>query len=70
MNKALTPGQILKQARLKKGWTQDELAKKAGMGANTYPKIERDVSKPAPESIKKLIKVLDIDPSKVPYLLG
>ncbi len=70
MNKALTPGQILKQARLKKGWTQVELAKKAGMGANTYPKIERDVSKPAPESIKKLMKVLDIDPSKLPYLLG
>jgi transcriptional regulator with XRE-family HTH domain len=70
MSKAKTPGEILKEARLKKGWTQDELAKKAGLGKNTYPKIERDISKPSPESIKRLVKVLGIDPSKIPHLLG
>lgn len=70
MSKPKTPGEILKEARLIKGWTQDELAKKAGLGKNTYPKIERDISKPSPESIKKLIKVLGIDPSKLPFLLG
>lgn len=65
-----TPGEILKEARQKKGWTQEELAKKAGLGKNTYPKIERDISKPSPESIKKLIRVLEIDSSKLPFLLG
>lgn len=69
MSKSKTPGEILKEARLKKGWTQDELAKKAGLGKNTYPKIERDISKPSSESIKALVKVLDIDPSKIPDLL-
>jgi len=70
MNKAKTPGEILREARLKKGWTQVEVAKKAGLGDNTYPKIERGINKPSPESIKRLIKVLDIDSSKVPFLLG
>lgn len=65
-----TPGEILKEARQKKGLTQDELAKKAGLGKNTYPKIERDESKPSPESIKKLVKVLGIDASKIADLLG
>jgi transcriptional regulator with XRE-family HTH domain len=69
MSKAKTPGEILKEARLKKGWTQVDVAKKAGLGDNTYPKIERDISKPSPESIKKLVKVLDIDPSEIPSLL-
>ena len=69
MSKAKTPGEILKEARLKKGWTQDELAKKAGLGQNTYPKIERGVSKPDPASIKKLLKVLDIKPDDIFDLL-
>ncbi len=70
MSKAKTPGEIFKEARLKKGWTQVEVGKKAGLGKNTYPKIERDVNKPDRESIGKLMKVLDIESSKLPYLLG
>lgn len=65
MSKAKTPGEIFKQARLKKGLTQVEVAEKAGLGDNTYPKIERDISKPSPKSIKKLAKVLDVDASKI-----
>jgi len=70
MSKPKTPGEILKEARLAKGWTQDELANKAGLGKNTYPKIERGISKPDPLSIKKLLKVLDIKPSDIPHLLS
>ena len=70
MSKARTPGEILKEARLAKGLTQDELAKKAGLGKNTYPKIERDISRPDSSSIKKLLKVLDIKPSDIPHLLA
>ncbi len=70
MSKAKTPGEIFKEARLKKGLTQDELAKKAGLGQNTYPKIERGISKPDPTSIKKLLKVLDIKASDIPDLLS
>lgn len=69
MSKAKTIGAILREARLKKGLTQVELAKKAGLGKNTYPKIERDISEPSPGSIKKLAKVLDINASKILDLL-
>src|SRR2546430_6603534 len=69
MSKSKTPGEILKEARLKKGWTQDELTRKAGLGKNTYPKIERGISQPDPSSIKKLLKVLDIQSSDIPHLL-
>ena len=66
---AKTAGEIFKEARLKKGLTQVEVGKRAGLGQNTYPKIERGISKPDPTSIGKLIKILDIDPSKLPQLL-
>lgn len=69
MSKDKTPGEIFKEARLKKGWTQVEVGKRAGLGQNTYPKIERDVNKPDRESIGKLVKVLDINPSLIEYLL-
>lgn len=64
-----TAGQILKEARLKKDLTQVEVADKAGIHPNTYAKIERGENKPSSDSIKKLIKVLDIESSKIPYLL-
>lgn len=70
MSTSKTAGQILRAARLKKGLTQVEVGMKAGLGKNTYPKIERGVSRPSPESIKELIRVLDIDSSKIPHLLG
>jgi transcriptional regulator with XRE-family HTH domain len=70
MTTNITPGQILKEARDKKGLTQVEVADKAGLHPNTYAKIEREENQPSPESIKKLVKVLDIDASKISYLLG
>lgn len=70
MNRADTPGEILKEARLKKGWTQKEVAQKAGLGKNTYPKLERGDNAPSPESAIKLMYALDIDQSRLPALLG
>lgn len=64
-----TPAEILKEARLKSGLTQVELAEKAGLFPNAYAKIERGVSKPAPASIKKLVKALNIEASKILSLL-
>jgi transcriptional regulator with XRE-family HTH domain len=69
MTKDKTAAEIFKDARLKKGLTQVEVAKKAGLYPNAYAKIERGISKPSPTSIKKLIKALDIEPSKILYLL-
>jgi len=69
MSKAKTPGEIFKEARLKKGLTQDEVTQKAGLGKNTYAKIERGVNRPDPTTIRKLLKVLDIKTSDIPNLL-
>lgn len=70
MSKSKTPAQILKEARNLKGLTQVEVADKAGIHPNTYAKIERGENMPSPDSIKKLLKVLDIEASKIPLLLG
>lgn len=66
-SKDVSPGEFFKEARIKKGWTQDELAEKAGLGQNTYPKIERDENKPEPATVFKLLDALDIE--QTPELL-
>lgn len=70
MAKQRTPGEILKEARLKQGFTQAKVAKMAGLHANTYAKIERGDNQPSPESIKKLVKVLPISRDNLLLLLG
>ncbi|HUD06945.1 MAG TPA: helix-turn-helix transcriptional regulator [Candidatus Saccharimonadales bacterium] len=61
---------IFREARRNAGLTQAELAKKAGLSTSGYTKIEQGISRPEPESIKKLVKALDIHQSKVIDLLG
>jgi transcriptional regulator with XRE-family HTH domain len=55
----------IKEARLKTSLTQAEFAKKAGMYANTYAKIERGEQKPSPENMVKLAKALGLDLSDI-----
>lgn len=54
----------LKVARVKKGWTQEELAKNSGVGRVTISNIERDkqsiLDTPA-GTLKKLAGALDTD---------
>jgi transcriptional regulator with XRE-family HTH domain len=57
---------IFKEARLKKGLTQIEVAKKSGIYPNTYAKIERGEQDPSFATAKKLAKTLDIDISDIP----
>lgn len=60
MSTKKTAGQIFKEARLKKGWTQVELAEKAGIHWNTVAKIERNEQKPEFDTIKGLTKALGL----------
>ena len=53
--------QIFKEARLKKGMTQVEVAKKTGLHPNTYAKLERGPQKPEFPTVKKLAKALDLN---------
>jgi transcriptional regulator with XRE-family HTH domain len=61
-----TTGTVLKEARLKTGLTQVELAEKAGVHINTYARIERDEQEPTFDTVKKLTKALGISLEDIP----
>ena len=61
-----TTGTVLKAARLKLGVTQIELAEKAGIHINTYARIERDEQEPTFDTVKKLVKALNIKLDDIP----
>lgn len=56
---------LLSEARHKLGLTQAQVAKKAGMNANAYAKIERGESGSRPVTLKKIAKALEIDFAKL-----
>lgn len=54
-------GKSLKEARLKKGLTQAEVAKKAGVGINRYAVIERGEAKNITiNKLEDIVKALGI----------
>ena len=57
---------LVKDARVTKGLTQTELAKKTGVHSNTVAKIEQGIQQPSYPTIKKLSKVLDININDFP----
>lgn len=44
-----------------KGWTQADVADKAGINTNTYAKIERGVQTPSIPMLEKLAEVFEVD---------
>ena len=56
---------ILSEARHKAGLTQAQVAKKAGINANAYAKIERGESNSRPVTLKKIARALEIDLAKL-----
>lgn len=56
---------ILSEARRKAGLTQAQVAKKAGINANAYAKIERGESNSRIVTLKKIAKALEIDIAKL-----
>jgi len=53
-------GQRIREARLQKGYTQQELAEKAGTGYVYLGEIERGLKMPSLNSFIKLITALDV----------
>jgi len=47
-------GRAVRQARIRKGWTQDKLGKMCGVTADMIGKIERGVVGPKPQTLKRL----------------
>ncbi len=66
MKSNLTAGQLFKEARLKKGLTQLQVATKSDIHPNTYAKIERGEQDPSFSTIKKLARVLDLEIKDIP----
>lgn len=59
-------GEELKKARLKKGMTQAEVAKKAGIGTNRYAVVERgEAENITINKLEKIVKALGIKGSDI-----
>jgi transcriptional regulator with XRE-family HTH domain len=57
----VTFGQHLRKLRLEKGWTQEDLADKAGMHFTYIGQIERGLRNPSLINLHKLAKALGVD---------
>jgi transcriptional regulator with XRE-family HTH domain len=50
----------IKRIRLEKNLMQEDVAKKAGLNANFYAKVERGKSKPSAVTITKIVRALGV----------
>ena len=55
----------IREARLSKNLRQIDVAKKAGLDANSYAKIERGIQKPKVITLTKILKALEIKSSEI-----
>lgn len=58
-------GDRLKDLRMRRALTQDELAEKAGIGKNTVNRIEKNHTEPRPPTLRKLAQALEVDPAEL-----
>lgn len=54
-------GDLVRDARKRKGWTLDETGKRAGIGRSTLSKIENSQTKPSFEIVRRLTKALELE---------
>jgi transcriptional regulator with XRE-family HTH domain len=60
-------GDRLRDLRIRRALTQEELANKADVGTNTVARLERNETEPHMSTLRKLARALDIDPA---HLIG
>jgi transcriptional regulator with XRE-family HTH domain len=58
-------GDRLRDLRVRRALTQEELAEKADVGTNTVARLERNESDPHMSTLRKLAWALDVDPSEL-----
>ena len=61
ISKDLTRGQKVRVERIRRGWTQGDLARKAGLLTRTVTLVELDKSDLRDKTIGKLSIALDLD---------
>jgi transcriptional regulator with XRE-family HTH domain len=60
MEQILTLGKRIRQLRLQRGWSQQELAEKVGIGQKQVSAYERDANTPSGEIFIALARALDV----------
>lgn len=58
-------GHRLKDLRIQRALTQEELAEKAGIGKNTVNRMERNLTEPHMSTLRKLAEALGVDPAEL-----
>lgn len=64
-------GGLIRDTREYRGWSQDELAERAGVSRPTINRYEQAKTKtPDPETARAIFHALKLDPRRIPVLLG
>ena len=58
-------GKKLRQLRIERAMTQEELAQAAGIGKNTVNRLETNITEPRPPTLRKLAQALEVDPAEL-----
>ena len=58
-------GNRLRDLRVRRALTQEELADKADVGTNTVARLERNESEPHMSTLRKLALALGVDPAEL-----
>jgi transcriptional regulator with XRE-family HTH domain len=58
-------GDRLRDLRVRRALTQEELADKADVGTNTVARLERNETEPHMSTLRKLARALDVNPSEL-----
>ena len=58
-------GQRIKELRIKKGFTQEQLSEKLNIGQRTLSKIERGNTFVSAETLAKIITALEVEPTEL-----
>jgi transcriptional regulator with XRE-family HTH domain len=58
-------GDSLRDLRVRRALTQEELAEKADVGTNTVARLERNESEPHMSTLRKLAGALGVDPAEL-----
>ena len=58
-------GERLKDLRIRRALTQEELADKASIGKNTVNRVERNLTEPHMSTLRKLAQTLGVEPHEL-----
>lgn len=62
---------LIRETREHRGWSQDDLAERAGVSRPTINRYEQGKTKtPEPETARKIFLALRLDPRRIPVILG